>query len=83
MRDFSQIIFKWNLRCSWKYAINKPPDNDGLSKEFYVCFFDTIGSILMENLNYAFVKGELSSSQRQAVITLIEEKGRDKRYLKN
>ena len=46
---------------------NKSPGNDGLSKEFYLCFFDTIGSILMESLNYAFEKGELSSSQRQAL----------------
>ena len=37
----------------------------------------------MESLNYAFEKGELSSSQRQAVITLIEKKGKDKCYLKN
>ena len=28
----------------------------------------------MESLNYAFEKGELSSSQRQAVITLIEKR---------
>ena len=62
---------------------NKSPGNDGLSKEFYLCFFDMLGSTLMESLNYAFEKGELSSSQRQAVITLIEKKGKDKRYLKN
>ena len=37
----------------------------------------------MESLNYAFDKGEFSSSQTQAVITLIERKGRDKRFLKN
>ena len=61
---------------------NKSPGNDGFSKEFYLCFFDTIGSILLESLNYAFEKGERSSSQRQAVITLIEKKGRDKHYLK-
>ena len=61
---------------------NKFPGNDGLSKEFYLCFFDTIGSILMESLNYAFDKGELSLSQRQVVITLIEKKSRDKRFLK-
>ena len=51
---------------------NKSRGYDGLSKEFYLCFFDTIGSILMESLNHAFDKGELSSSQRQAVITLTE-----------
>ena len=62
---------------------NKSPGNHGLSKEFYLCVFDMLGSTLMESLNYAIEKGELSSSQRQAVITLIEKKGKDKRYLKN
>ena len=52
---------------------NKSPGNDGLTKEFYLCFFDTICSILMESLNYAFEKGELSCSQKEAVITLIEK----------
>ena len=31
-------------------------------------------------LNYAFEVGKLSTSQRQKVITLIEKKGKDKRY---
>ena len=53
---------------------NKSPGNDDLSKELYLYFFDTTGSILMESLNYAFDKGELSSSQKQAVITLIEKR---------
>ena len=38
---------------------------------------------LLKYLNYAFEVAELSTSQRQAVITLIEKKGRDKRYITN
>ena len=34
-------------------------------------------------MNYSFEHGELTSSQKQAVITLIEKKGRDKRLVKN
>ena len=34
-------------------------------------------------LNQSFVDGEMSISQRQAVITLIEKKGKDKRYIQN
>ena len=37
----------------------------------------------MDSLNYAFFHGELSSSQKQAVITLIEKKDKDKRWIKN
>ena len=32
---------------------------------------------------FSFQEGQLSTSQRQATITLIEKKGKDKRYLKN
>ena len=62
---------------------NKSSGNDGLSKEFYVCFFNEIHPFLIQAFNYSFQHGELSISQRQAVITLIEKKGKDKRCIKN
>ena len=39
--------------------------------------------MVVDSLNYAFKYGELSNSQKQAVITLIEKKGKDKRLVKN
>ena len=62
---------------------NKSPGNNGLSKEFYICFFEKLVDPLIQALNPSFVDGEMSNSQRQAVITLIEIKGKDKRYLQN
>ena len=62
---------------------NKSPGNDGLSKEFYVCFFQEIHSYLLDALNLSFNNGQLSNSHRQAMITLIEKKDKDKRFLKN
>ena len=53
---------------------NKSPGNDGLSKEFYICFFEKLADPLIRGLNQSFVDGEMSISQRQAVITLIEKK---------
>ena len=61
----------------------KSPGNDGLTKEFYVCLWEDLGSLLVDTLNYAFKYGELSTSLRQAVLTLIEKKGWDKRLIKN
>ena len=61
----------------------KSPGSDGLTREFYVCFWEDIGSCLVSTFNYSFEHGELSSSQKQAVITLIEKKCRDKRLVKN
>ena len=62
---------------------NKSPGNDGLSKEIYLCFYDLIGQPLLDCLNFSYEKEELSTSQRQAVITLIEKKVKDKRFIKN
>ena len=56
---------------------NKSPGNDGLSKEFYICFSEKLADPLIQALNQSFVDGEMSISQRQALITLIEKKGKD------
>ena len=59
------------------------PGNDGLTKEFYMCFFNEICNQLIATLNESFTAGQLSTSQHQATITLIEKKAKDKRFLKN
>ena len=64
-------------------ANNKSPGNGGLSKEFYVCYFNETHTYLLNTLNCSLSCGRMTSSQRQAMITLIEKKGRDKRLLKN
>ena len=50
---------------------------------FYVCFFKDVGQYLIDALNLSFDYGMLSTSQRQVVITVVEKKGKDKRYFKN
>ena len=42
-----------------------------------------LGKLIFDSLNYAFEYGELSNSQKQAVITLVEKKEKDKRFVKN
>ena len=61
----------------------KSPGNDGLTKEFFICFFGEVAPLLIQSLNYSFIVGELSASQKQAVITSVEKKGIDKRLVKN
>lgn len=53
---------------------NKSPGNDGLTVEFYTAFWESLGEPLVDCLNYSFDHGELSNSQKQAIITLIERK---------
>ena len=59
---------------------NKSSGNDGLTKEFYVCFLNIFSDLLMLSMNLALSRSILSSSQRQA---LMEKKGRDKRLIRN
>ena len=62
---------------------NKTPGNDGLTVEFYLVFWPIVGKHLVDCFNYAHDHGELSNSQKQAGITLLEKKGKDKRLIKN
>ena len=56
---------------------NKSPGNDGLSKEFYEKM------PFMYAIQKSYNIKQLCVSQRQAVIKLVEKKGRDKRFIKN
>ena len=62
---------------------NKSPVNDGLTKEFYEIFWDELKIPFIACLRKSFLKEELSDSQKQAVIRLIEKKNKDKRYIEN
>ena len=45
-----------------------------LQRMFYVSFFGELEPLLLKTFNYSFEKGELSASQKQAAITLIQKK---------
>ena len=62
---------------------NKSPENDGFSSQFYRTFWPDIGDLVKDALNEAYRLGELASSQKQAVITLIAKDGKDPFSLKN
>ena len=65
------------------FSNDKTPGNDGLTVEFYKIFWSEIGTFLVDSLNYAYFHGKLSNLQKQAVITLIEKKDKDKRWIKD
>ena len=56
-------------------AHNKAPGIDGLPMEFYVKFWDVLGSDLVLVLNSPFPSGSLSLSQHRGLITIFFTKG--------
>ena len=52
----------------------KSPGNDGLTKECHETFWDDLKEIFVNSLRDAKDIGHLSTSQRQAIIKLIEKK---------
>ena len=65
------------------FDCNKSPGNDGLTVEFYRAFWDVVGDLVVGCLNSAYEYGQLSNSQKQAIITLLEKKDKDKRNISN
>ena len=62
---------------------NKSPGNDGITKEVHEAFWDDLKTSLLLSVNKDFEVGELSISQKQAVIKLIGKKDKDKQIIKN
>ena len=50
---------------------NKAPGIDGLQIEFYVVFWDDIAELLVNAFNESYNNGQMSTSQRKGLITLI------------
>ena len=89
LTDDLKKIFEGKIGYSECFSVlgtfrkNKTPGNDVQTIEFYLAFWPLFGRLLVDSLNYAFEFGELSNCQKQAIITLIEKKGKDKRMIKN
>ena len=54
-----------------------------MTKEFYKAFWDKLKEIFVNSVREAKEVGHVITSQRHAIIELIEKKGRGKRFIKN
>lgn len=93
--DVPKISAQQKLSCEQDISIDelkdslfsmhkkKTPGNDGLSSEFYIEFWDLLKGTFFDSVKYSFQVGFLSTSQRQAIIKLIEKKDKDKRFISN
>ena len=62
---------------------NKSPGNDGLTKDFYEKFCDELRDSFINSVKLTYQRNALSTSQRHAVIKLMEKTDRDKTMVKN
>ena len=83
-KDFEFILSEKDLLLVLKsMPNNKSPGSDGLTKEFYEVSWEDLKASFISRFKLAFDKGELSNSQKQVVIKLIEKKDEDKRLIQN
>ena len=84
-RELCEIDFSLDdLHQSFKEMDGgKTPGNDGLTKEFFLNFWDKIGPLLHESLIQGKNEGSFSPSQNQSVIKLLPKKDKDKSYISN
>ena len=62
---------------------NKSPGSDGIPIEFYKICWTLISDSFLECIKESFKYGEMSCSQRKAVITLIDKQGKDRTFIEN
>ena len=53
---------------------NKSPGSDGLSKEFYDCFWHEVKKPFLASIHKTFLNQELSTYQKQTVIKKLEKR---------
>ena len=70
MNDLTRSLFK-NMSPS------KAPGNDGLTVKFMRKFWLQLGPLLLDSLKESWECGELTNSQKESVIRLIQKKGKD------
>ena len=62
---------------------NKSPGSDGFSAEFFKCFWKKLGHFIVRSINYSYMNGELSNTQKHGLITCLPKGDKPKQFLKN
>ena len=62
----------------------KSPGTDGFTVEFFKVFWKKrLGGLVVRSINEAFVKGEMSTTQKEGIIICIPKGDKPREYLKN
>ena len=66
-----QITTEECVKALDTFENGKTPDNDSIPAEFYKTSWRSVGELMTDAFNCSFDSGEMSNSQKQAIITLI------------
>lgn len=77
------LTFKEISDALYKMKHDKSPGMSGFSAEFFKVFWRQIGFFVLRSLNLGYKNRELSTCQRQGIITCIPKENKSKHYLKN
>lgn len=82
--DLDEPVTLDDLTYSLKnMASGKTPGTDGLTPDFYKCFWNKLSGPLLCAFNYAKKEGCLHSSARRGILSLIPKKEKNEMYIKN
>ena len=62
---------------------NKSPGTSGFQAEFFKFFWKDIGAFIVRSFNCSIRKGELSTSQKLGIITILPKGNKPREFLKN
>ena len=66
-----------------KMQNNRSPGSTGFTTEFFKFFWKDLGHMVVKSLNFGFNKGELSTTQKEGIITCIPKGGKSRKHIKN
>ena len=77
------ITYDECLKALKGLANGKTPGTDGITADFYKFFWNDISEVVVNSINYAFQKNEMSMEQRTGLISLSPKKNKKRTLLKN
>ena len=63
--------------------MGRSPGSDGLTTEFYLHFWNSLGPLLLRVAEKCFLDGELAESMKESITRLVFKKRGDAKHLKN
>ena len=84
-KELTKGLISYNecLKALKSLSNGKTPGQDGITTDFCNFFWNDINNLVLDSINYAFIKNEMSQDQRSGIITLSPKKNKLIQFLRN